>query len=382
MTPSGRQLTMECSPFMAQPVFYDARQARWKRLRRIFDILGVGITLLVLFFAYSVLRSEQLPGLSLPQKKHLYRPFHEKEKHHLAGRRGLHRKSRLPGSQVNLNNEEGIRAAFYVNWDAASFSSLHEYARQIDLLFPEWLQVLTPDGHLQSVTPENRAFDVIQNGAVQAVDDRVMPFLKSSGAEMEVFPMVNNYDPVRENFIHDIGGFLNSPEARARFRREIALFLATDKYRGLMVDFESFPNSAQPGYRALLSELGSDLHAKGLKLYVSVQVRDEDFDYVNIAARVDGVVVMNYDEHYPGGLPGPVASQDWFTKNLVAAAKTIPRDKLICAIGAYGYDWVHKPKHGAPAGVEDARGPPEGRSRSRRRGQHQGGAGGSLGRGQ
>jgi hypothetical protein len=34
---------------------------------------------------------------------------------------------------------------------------------------------------------------------------------------------------------------------------------------------------------ALLNELSSDLHAKGMKLYVSVQVRNEDFDYKAIA---------------------------------------------------------------------------------------------------
>ncbi len=55
---------------------------------------------------------------------------------------------------------------------------------------------------------------------------------------------------------------------------------------------------------------------------------------------------MNYDEHFPGGTPGPVASQQWFAANLAAAKKVIPQDKLICAIANYGYDWVHKPKHG------------------------------------
>ncbi len=38
-----------------------------------------------------------------------------------------------------LNADEGIRGAFYVQWDAASFASLKEYYPQIDLLFPEWL---------------------------------------------------------------------------------------------------------------------------------------------------------------------------------------------------------------------------------------------------
>ena len=93
-----------------------------------------------------------------------------------------------------LNTDEGIRAAFYVPWDAASFSSLREYARQIDLLYPEWLHVLTPDGHVQGVETEQQAFHVVQDGTVHPVDDKVMPFLKSEDTGMEVFPLVNNFD--------------------------------------------------------------------------------------------------------------------------------------------------------------------------------------------
>jgi cellulose synthase/poly-beta-1,6-N-acetylglucosamine synthase-like glycosyltransferase/peptidoglycan/xylan/chitin deacetylase (PgdA/CDA1 family) len=55
---------------------------------------------------------------------------------------------------------------------------------------------------------------------------------------------------------------------------------------------------------------------------------------------------MNYDEHYPGGKPGPVASQDWFVNNLNSIRRQVPLEKLICAIGSFGYDWAQKPKHG------------------------------------
>src|SRR5581483_2545793 len=148
--------------------------------------------------------------------------------------------------------------------------------------------------------------------------------------------------------------FLNDPDARALFEKQIDLFLATDNYRGLMVDLEDFPAKGQPGYMSLLKALSDDLHARNMKLYVSVQPRNEDFNYPAIAKLVDGMVVMNYDEHYPGGTPGPVASQDWFTGNLVAAKKKIPGDKFICAIGNYGYDWVRKPAKGKlPEGVAD-----------------------------
>jgi cellulose synthase/poly-beta-1,6-N-acetylglucosamine synthase-like glycosyltransferase/spore germination protein YaaH/peptidoglycan/xylan/chitin deacetylase (PgdA/CDA1 family) len=343
---------------MPQPVFYDPGKARWKRIRLAFDVIGVSITLLVIFFAYTALRNEPLPDLLLPPQKRPYHALKEKEREKAKERRKLaysrgHRKSRSAPSQVKLNEEEGIRAAFYVPYDAASFSSLREYARQIDLLFPDWLHTITPDGRLQSIDEQtNKFFDVMQDSSVRSVDDKVMLFLKSEETGMEVFPMVNNFDGT--DWV-DVSAFLNNPDARASFRRQVAAFLATDRYRGLMIDFETLARNAQPGYLALLRELSDDLHSKGMKLYVSVQARNEEYDYAAVAAHVDGVVLMNYDEHYPSpGTPGPVASQDWFTDNLRAAIKAVPKDKLISAIGNYGYDWVHKPKRGPlPPGVKD-----------------------------
>jgi cellulose synthase/poly-beta-1,6-N-acetylglucosamine synthase-like glycosyltransferase/peptidoglycan/xylan/chitin deacetylase (PgdA/CDA1 family)/spore germination protein YaaH len=335
---------------MAKQVFYDPKQARWRRLRPLFDVLAVAVSLIVFFSVYTALRSEPLPELWWPTLKRPYHALKEKEKERAKEKRRLaakhgHRKSKGAPSQVKLNDQEGIRAAFYVSWDAASFSSLREYAHQIDLLYPEWLHVLTPDGHIQAVDEQtNKFFDVIQGGSVHSVDDRVMPFLKTEDANMEVFPLVNNFDG---NDWVDIAAFLNNADSRNLFRQQVAAFLASDRYRGLMVDFESFPAQGEAGYVALLQGLSDDLHAKGMKLYVSVQVRNPDFNYRQVADLVDGMVLMNYDEHYPfPGTAGPVASQDWFVKNIVAAEKAVPREKLICAIANYGYDWVRLPKKG------------------------------------
>ncbi len=345
---------------MAQPVFYDPKRGRWKRLRTLLDIAGVLVTTVIIVFIYTATR-EPLPKLLLPFEK---RPYHslkepyrglkEAEKEKARERRNLmarrsHRKTKAAPSMVELNTDEGIRAAFYVPWDAASFSSLREYARQIDLLYPEWLHVLTPDGHLQGVDSEtNHFFDVIKAGSVRPVDYKVMPFLKSEDTGTEVFPLVNNFDGT--DWI-DISAFLEDGDARTRFRGELASFLATDKYRGLMVDFEDFPKKAQPAFITLLNELASDLHSKGMKLYVSVPSGNSDFDYSGVSKAADGVVLMNYDQHYAGGggTAGPIAGQDWFTSNLSEAKKFVPIDKLICAIANYGYDWVQRPKkHGKP----------------------------------
>jgi peptidoglycan-N-acetylglucosamine deacetylase len=343
---------------MAEPVFYDPHRARWKNLRRMFDVVAVAVSALIIFFVFTVLRDEPLPELLFSPQKRAFKAFKESEKEKardrlkkLAAR--SHRKSKLAASQVKLNQEEGIRAAFYVPWDAASFSSLRTYARQIDILYPDWLHVVSADGRLQAIDDQtNKFFDVVQDNTVRQVDDKVMPFLKTDDPSMEVFPMVTNSDGA--NWWGGIVDFLNHPDARALFRRQAGQFLSSGRYRGLMIDFEAFAPAGQPGYLAFLNEISGDLHARGLKLYVAVPSHSNEYNYPAIAAAADGVVLMNYDEHYPGGASGPVASQDWFLQNLNFAKSVIPQDKIICAIANYGYDWVLKPKKGSlPPGVHD-----------------------------
>ncbi|HLZ39552.1 MAG TPA: glycosyltransferase [Candidatus Sulfotelmatobacter sp.] len=343
---------------MAQPVFYDPRRARWRRLRRTFDVAAVLISALIIIFVYTALRDEPLPELLFYPQKRNFKALKENEREKARERikkaaARSHRRSKLAASQVTLNQSEGIRAAFYVPWDAASFSSLRTYAHQIDMLYPDWLHVLTSDGRLQAVDDQtNKYFDLIQGKTVGSVDDRVMPFLKAEDPGMEVFPMVNNSDGT--DWV-DISGFLNNPDARAVFRRQAGQFLSSGHYHGLMIDFESFPASGQPGFIALLQELSGDLHARGMKLYVAAQAHNTEYNYPAIANAADGVVVMNYDEHYPGGKSGPVASQDWFVDNLKFVLSVIPKEKIICAIANYGYDWVLKPKDGQlPPDVHDA----------------------------
>ena len=74
---------------MAKPVFFDPRKARWKRIRLAFDVIGVSITLLVIFFAYTALRNEPLPELLLAPQKRPYRALKEKEREKAKERRKL-----------------------------------------------------------------------------------------------------------------------------------------------------------------------------------------------------------------------------------------------------------------------------------------------------
>lgn len=339
---------------MEKPVFYDPERKRWRRLRTVFDLVGALVTLVVVFFVISIWRQEDLPNLQLSDFHRTYHGLKEKEKAHrqalavAASKRKAKRKrqAQAQGSAVVGTSDNGTRAAFYVSWGAGSFSSLKEYYPQIDLLFPEWLHVITPDGRIRGVDESNRAFDIVSEGRIRDPDPRphptVMEFLKEAKAETKVFPLVNNYDPVSQAWLASIGDALKDATARKRFREQTLAFLQTGPYGGLCVDIEEIPLDAQPAFLALIQELSAGLHARGLKLYVNVPVNDKDYDYAKLAASADGLILMNYDEHQSGGTPGPIASQEFFAKNVRDALKVIPQDKLIVAIGNYGYEWSSK----------------------------------------
>ncbi len=338
---------------MSKPIFFDPDRRRWKRIRKSIDVTVVVLSLLVVFFALTVVRKTNIPTILLADQKKNYRALKLNEPKKPL-RRGTHRKTLIPASQVVLNSGEGIRGAFYVTWDAASFSSLREYIHQLDFVFPEWLHVLGADGRLQAVSESNTLYDVIRNGHAADIDPKLMPMIKSTNAQVDVLPMVNNFDPITNEWRSDIAKMLDSKEGRERFRQEVSTFLASDNYKGLTLDIEGFDQKAQPGYRTLIADLASDLHQRNQKLYLSVPVGNPDFDYAFLSNKADGLILMNYDQHYPGGAPGAIAGQDWFTQNLTKALKVMPREKIICAIGNYGYDWTTA-KKGKPgmAGVHN-----------------------------
>ena len=329
---------------MTKQVFYDPQRTRWKRLRRILDIVAVVSTLVLAMFAVRVLRTQTLPELLLTAPKRnfkaLKQPIEAKPKllHHAPHRRTNRRPSEIP-----LNSGEGLRAAYYVEWDPASYSSLRQHIHQIDLLFPEWLHVIAPDGHLTSYSIDNRPFDVVDRAGVHGVDreNKVERTIADAREDTEVFPLVNNFDPVAGVFLPSVGGFLSSDSARTNFIQQVDAFLsANSHYRGLSLDFEEVPAAAQAGYRALIAALYQDLHARNLRLYINTPVGDDDYDLKFMANNSDGLLLMNYDQHQTDSGPGPIAGQDWFINNLNQVMKQVPKNKIICSLGSYGYDWT------------------------------------------
>ena len=235
----------------SKQIFFDPDRKRWRRLRldhRLQRHPGDAAGCAVCSFRHTRIvgsgrraarSQEALPRAEAHQKRKPPR------------RVNTHRKTKQPASQVVLNSDEGIRGAFYVQWDAASFASLKEYYPQIDLLFPEWMHVLTADGRLQGVDRVQHAVRRHRSDG-QAAADRRKGHVASSRARRrrpKSFLWSTISIPSPTSGILTTAKFLADPAARERFRDELMTFLATDQYKGLTLDIEAFPESSRDDYR-------------------------------------------------------------------------------------------------------------------------------------
>jgi cellulose synthase/poly-beta-1,6-N-acetylglucosamine synthase-like glycosyltransferase/spore germination protein YaaH/peptidoglycan/xylan/chitin deacetylase (PgdA/CDA1 family) len=322
-------------------IFFDPQRKRWKRLRRVLDVAAVLSTLVVVGFTFNVFRSQHLPELLLPTPKHNYKALPDLSLH-LA--RPARRKSNRKPSEIPFNSGEGLRAAYYIPDDPASYSSFKEHVHQIDFLFPQWFHATSPSGTLMATNGDtHHEYPVVDGATVHDPDegDKVKHVIQEAREDTEVFPHLNNYNAPAGEWDSKIGNLLKDGAGRDALRQQIGrFFTAYPVYHGLSLDFESLGDDAGPAYMAFIRELYADMHRRGLQLYVNTAVATSDNDLKQIAASSDGIILMNYDEHQTTSDPGPIASQDWFVDNLTRVLKVVPKKKLICAVGNYGYDWT------------------------------------------
>jgi cellulose synthase/poly-beta-1,6-N-acetylglucosamine synthase-like glycosyltransferase/peptidoglycan/xylan/chitin deacetylase (PgdA/CDA1 family)/spore germination protein YaaH len=332
---------------MNRQIFFDPQRKRWKRLRRILDAVAVFSTVILVLFFLNVVKNQKLPELLLPAPKRNYRAIQEqaaaiKARYLKSPRRKTSRKP----SEIPFNSGEGLRAGYYVDDDAGSYASLRSHIHQLDMIFPEWLYVTTADGTLQGAQIAEaplRIYNVVDAHGVHGVDpqNKVHDLIAAAHEDTEIYPQLKNYNVLAQEWDHTVVGMLKNPAARSNLEHQLATFLAANpSYRGISLDLEDLPDDAQPGYNSLIAELYSQMHPKGLRLFVNEGVGDDDSEYAALAKNTDGILLMNYDEHEETGGPGPIASQDWIENNLRRVLKVVPKEKIICSIGNYGYNWT------------------------------------------
>jgi peptidoglycan-N-acetylglucosamine deacetylase len=310
-----------------KPIFYDERRRRWRRTSKVLEISGAVFTLLLITFFVSVLTSPSLPVPLLPTNRSMLHRIAGKSRTRIPAKR-TGRRRRVAALGQMSETYDPLRAAFYVSWDPASLAALQQHYKDIDVLIPERLHSTKPDGRL----------DV-------EVDPKLAAWLQSlrqtAGVGIPTMPLLNNSDGT--NWLTDnMAAMLKSSSARQHLAQQAVQYLTQNQFVGLVVDFEEIPEASQKDFRNFIAELATDLHSSKLKLMVCLPAADWAYDYASIGKSADAVILMNYDEHWRTSAAGPIASQEWFVRNINKILTLVPPQKLVMGIANYAYDWPSK----------------------------------------
>jgi peptidoglycan-N-acetylglucosamine deacetylase len=336
-----------------KPIFYDSEKVRWRRTRRILEVSGGLLTLLLIYFFLTIAGSVELPAALLPDTRPIYHSVKKKQLKPVVQREGLHKRVANIG-QVPAKYDP-LRAAFFVSWDPNSLASLKKHYKDIDLLMPEQLHAVTPDGAITVVDYErNQTVKASPGEALSRLQqDKLHQWMRSLNPpiELPMMGLLNNYDGAVWR-VKEMAQLLANPAARSRLISDVTQYAVAAKQAGIVVDFEEVPDASQGNFQKFIGQFAPALHAVGLKLMIALPARDDSYDYEFFGKETDAIILMNYDQHWLTSPPGPIAAQDWFVENLRQVLEVVPAQKIVVGIANYSYDWTETSKKEKPHAEE------------------------------
>ena len=211
---------------------------------------------------------------------------------------------------------EPVLAGFVVNWDPQSLVSLQAHADQLTHAMPEWIRV-APDG----------SFLVEE-------DARMV----QAAARLELTPTVSNYGDAGFSRAL-VKPILATDPARRDAAKRLAALCEERGFAGVNLDFEDLDPQLWQQFAAFVEAASRELHPRGFVLSVDVPAESKGLPVERLAAATDFLVVMAYDEHASTDNPGPIATPDFVARSVAGYVRRAPADKIVVALGAYGYDW-------------------------------------------
>ena len=147
-----------------------------------------------------------------------------------------------------------------------------------------------------------------------------------------------------------IDALLSSPANRANAVSNLVGEVVAGAADGVNVDFEGVPGARKQDLVSFLGELQTALAAAVPSPYLTIATPAVDwnnaFDYDELAARCDHLLVMAYDYHWPGSATtGPVSPlAGWGTHNVTWTVNDYQTwgatpDKMLLGVPYYGYRW-------------------------------------------
>ncbi len=179
-------------------------------------------------------------------------------------------------------------------------------------------------------------YEVTASGTVIAKPEGNAPALAKQ-SHLPLMPLFNNY--------RGTDGMLTSTALRTKAVDTIVHLVTTKHYAGVQIDFQKL----KPADRTDLVDFMNALHSKMPKnTQISMSVvpltagtgESGAYDLKALDKDVNNMVLMAYDLHSNGTMPGPISPYTWVQKGVAAALKAgVKPSKLYLGIADYGYLW-------------------------------------------
>jgi len=186
-------------------------------------------------------------------------------------------------------------------------------------------------------------------GDVDITDDpQAVAVISAAAHPPAVLPVVHNY--TQGSFNAGIAdALLRNPAAQDKLIATLVAQAQKKDYSGYILDIENIPAASLPRYPAFIAKVKAALAPLGREVWVTAPFDDDDWPLKAMQDASDTLMLMAYDQHWQTGQPGPTAGEDWFEKYLDSRLSKLDPDRLIMALGSYGYDWTQQGKAYAQA---------------------------------
>ena len=185
-------------------------------------------------------------------------------------------------------------------------------------------------------------------GTVSSADARARAQLARARADQRPgVLLIGNWSDRVGDFYEPLAyATLRSARSTARAAFALAGEVRTQGWNGISVDLESLAPRDRDGLTRFLADLRSDLpHAASLSVCLEAatslgEYAGDGYDLRGIAAHVDRIVLMTYDDNGPwDSRPGPIGPLGWQTQAARTLTKIVPRERVLLGVADYGYMW-------------------------------------------
>jgi spore germination protein YaaH len=222
----------------------------------------------------------------------------------------------------NITMDEPVTLAWHQLTSAegnASFDNLIANTKGVNVISPTWYELTDNEGNFRSLADA---------GYVK----------KAHGKGLKVWALINN-------FSKDVNTEILLSKTTTRRKLIESLMAEAEKYGfdGINLDFEGIKEEAGVHYIEFIRELSISCREKGLVLSVDNYVPMAGNKFYNRKEQgivADYVIIMGYDEHYPGGDSGSVASIGYVENGVKDTLLEVPKEKVILAIPFYTRVWT------------------------------------------